>query len=273
MFNIKKSVIIFLTTIATLSANEHIIWMSLEFPPSFISMGENANRGYSDVATEIAIAELKEYKNEKIFMNPPQAIAFLKEKPNVCGSGLNKNAEREGLMHFSSPFIKRFPNELVIRSAELAMFEKFIGHDGRIEFEKLIDDDTLKMGYHKDRSYSPKVDAILKAKERTNLIHRPAKDLTDGFLSMLETKRIDYIIESPDSLRYFVKKNNLKDLYKTVPIKDSDGMLPVYFACSKSELGAQVISKINKIIESNQEKFDAAYIYWLDSDSIARYKK
>lgn len=251
------------------SAKDTIVWMELDFPPSFVAQGPDRGMGYSDVAMQIAIQSLPEYLHEKVFVNPPKAIENLRTKPNYCGSGLNRNAERETFMEFSVPFVKRLPNQLIIMKESLPRLRPYIDANGRADFAQLINDESLKMGYHKERSYGPNIDPVINEKPRAHLIHRPANDLTLGFLHMLKAKEIDYIIESPDSLRYFQRRGNYRGAFWLFPIKNADALLPVYFACPKSALGKEVIRKINTIIQAHTSELEAAYLYWVSEETRA----
>jgi uncharacterized protein (TIGR02285 family) len=252
-------------------ADNKITWMRLDFPPSFVVSGPEQNLGYSDVAMQIAIRELTDYSHESVFVNPPKAIQNFREQQTYCGSGLNRNQEREAFMVFSEPFVKRIPNELVIRKEELARFKPFLAANGQIDFLRLINDESLRMGYHVERSYGASIDKIINEKKREHLIHRPASDLTAGFLKMLEARRIDYIIESPDSLRYFQKREDHKDMFLSLPIKDNDALLPVYLACSKNDFGKQVIARVNTVVSRQKKAFEAGYLYWLSEDARERW--
>ncbi|MDP1525528.1 MAG: TIGR02285 family protein [Rhodocyclaceae bacterium] len=249
------------------SAKDTLIWMRLDFPPSFVANGPDQGMGYSDVAMQIAIRSLPEYTHETAFVNPPKAIQNLRTQNNFCGSGLNRNAERETFMEFSIPFIKRLPNQLVILKETLPRLRPYIEANGRVDFARLINDDSLKMGFHKERSYGASIDPHITEKPRAHLIHRPANDLTLGFLHMLKAQEIDYIIESPDSLRYFQRRGNYQGAFWSLPIKDAEGLLPVYFACPKSALGKQIIRKIDTIIQAHQSEFESAYRYWVSDES------
>ena len=252
----------------TASAKDTIVWMELDFPPSFVAHGPDRGMGYSDVAMRIAIQSLPEYLHEKTFVNPPKAIENLKTKHNYCGSGLNRNAEREAFMEFSMPFIKRLPNQLIILKETLPRLRPYIEANGRVDFARLINDESLKMGFHRERSYGPSIDPHITEKPRAHLIHRPANDLTAGFLHMLKAHEIDYIIESPDSLRYFQRRGSYQGAFWLLPIKNAEALLPVYIACPKSALGKAVIRKTDAIIQSHQSELESAYRYWLSEETL-----
>lgn len=252
-----------------------IIWMNLDFPPSFIVKGKHKDEGYSNVATNIVIKALPEYEHEVRLLNPPQAIEHFKDRKNICAAGLNKNSEREEYMIFSNkPFISRFPNEVVVRVKDSDRFTRYLDLNNKINIQGLLSDRSFRLGYHLERSYHENIDGLLKrfAKNR-NLIHRPAQDLTGGFLAMLEARRIDYIIESPESLALMLEDSGLENIYRTFPIKGADGMLDVYFACSYTDIGEEVIEKINSLIEEKKDEFMAGYMKWLNEESKERYEK
>lgn len=252
-------------------AGETIRWMTLDFPPSFVASGPDKGSGYSDVAMQLVIRGLSEFKHETVFVDPPTAIRNLREQANFCGAGLNRNEEREAFMVFSSPFIKRMPNELVILRKNLARFKPYLDKDGKVDFAHLINTESLRMGYHQKRAYGPLIDNKMAEKPRPQLVQRSGSDLTAGFLWMLEAGQIDYIIESPDSLRYFQGTEAVSNPFLSVPIKGADGLLPVYFACSKNEFGKQVIARIDEIVKRDRRLFEAGYVRWLLDEPLRRW--
>jgi len=249
--------------------SQTIVWDSVDFPPSLIVKGELKNQGYSDKARTLMINNLKQFTHKVQYINSARAINNLKTKINHCFSGLNKNKKREEFVYFSKPFIYSLPNELVIKKEDISKYTEYIDFEGFVDLDRLVENKNFQIAYTKERSYSKYIDKILdKHKGNKNLIYRPGSDLTKGFLKMLESNRADYIIEYP----IMVSFNSNKD-YLSIPIKGSSSTLPVYIGCSKTEIGKNIIQKINNIIDQNQQTLSSYYAQYLNINTQERYLK
>lgn len=247
---------------------QNIVWNSVEFPPSLITKGPLKDQGFSDKARILMIKNLNEFHHTTKYTNSARAINNLKTKTNYCFSGLNKNKQRESFIHFSKPFMYALPHEVIIKSKNLPLFKPFINQKGRIDLEKLFQDKSLQLTYTKERSYTNFIDSlILKYKKNKNLAYRPSSDLAKGFLRMLTTNRVDYIIEYP-AVVYF----NSNDDFLSIPIQNSDQSFPVYIGCSKTDLGKNIIQEIDKIITQNQEELKSNYGSFLNLKTKKRYE-
>lgn len=247
--------------------SQTIVWDSVEFPPSLITKGELQDKGYSDKARTLVMKNSTSFEHKIQYVNSARAINNLKTKQNHCFAGLNKNEKREEFVHFSNPFMYSLPNELVILKEKLDKYKKYIDENGLINLDELLKNKDFVLAYTKDRSYSKNIDkTINKYQNNENLVYRPASDLTIGFLKMLEAKRADYIIEYP----VMVSFNSNKD-FISIPIKGSSEPFPVYIGCSKTNVGANIVAEINKVINNNQEELSSYYADYLDDSTRKRY--
>lgn len=253
--------------VSTSLFSQNIVWNSVDFPPSLIIKGELKDKGFSDQARTLISQKVTKFTHDIEYVNSARAINNLKTKVNYCFSGLNKNEKREKFVYFSEPFIYSLPNEIVIKKENIRKFYQFIDKDGNIDFERLLEDTTLQLAYTKERSYSKYIDKVItKNVDNSNLVYRPASDLTKGFLKMLEANRADYIIEYPVMVSYNSNKEFL-----SIPIKGSNTTFPVYVGCSKTTVGKNIINEINKVIENNQEELSSYYAQYLDDSTQKRY--
>jgi len=247
--------------------SQTIVWDSVEFPPSLITKGELKDKGYSDKSRTLMINNITSFTHKVQYVNSARAINNLKTKINHCFAGLNKNDKREEFVYFSNPVMYSLPNEIVIKKENIGKFQQFIDDNGDIDFGKLLENKHFQLAYTKERSYSKHVDKVIqKNEDNKNIVYRPASDLTKGFLKMLEANRADYIIEYPVMVSYNSNKEFL-----SIPIKGSNTTFPVYIGCSKTTTGKNIIEKINKVIEINQEELSSYYAQFLDGNTKKRY--
>lgn len=74
---------------------------------------------------------------------------------------LFKTQERESFLIFSEPYSIRFFSGLVILRENLPKFSKYIDSSGKIEFEKVVSNQNIKLSFSSKRFYSKHVNDIL----------------------------------------------------------------------------------------------------------------
>jgi len=251
-----------------------IHWNTVSFSPSLIPQGELKNQGYSDVARNIIIQNMKNYKHNVEVGTVTLAITNLKRLEFSCFSGLNMNEERKEFVYFSEPFILSLPNELTIKKSNQSKFEKYLNPKGEIDLLQILQEDKLRFGYVDSRAYNSYVDELIKKyKSNKNSFARKGADLTKGLIYMLMLDRIDYTIEYPAMVKYNKEKFSIKEDFIQYPIVNASNLIKVYIGCNKSMNGKIVIDKIDEIIINHKNEFLNAYKKWIPKDSLKRYEK
>lgn len=272
----KKSVFLFLSIVvftlhlkaSNLTSNNKIIWDSVHFPPSLISEGDYKYQGYSDMARELFIINLKNYDHEVITGSLEKAMQDLEHGENFCFAGLSKNEFREKFILYSKPYLYSLPNELIIKTKDKKRFKSYIGMKSEVNLHKLLQNNGFTFGYLKHRSYSPYIDRLIELNyEKKHLLPKEDKERSVGLTKMLAQGQIDYIIEYPTTFNYSKDEEEVQEEFSMFPIYESSKKVKVYVGCTQNKFGKKVISQINNIIDENSASFESFYRTWLDYDS------
>lgn len=269
-------VFIFITNIQAqnLTSNNKIIWDSVHFPPSLISEGDYKHQGYSDMARELFIVNLKNYDHEIITGSLEKAMQDLEHGGNFCFVGLSKNDAREKVIHYSKPYLYSLPNELIIRTKDLKRFKSYIGMKKEANLHRLLQNSGFMFGYIEHRSYSKYIDRLIELNyEKKHLIHKEDTERAVGLPKMLSQSSIDYMIEYPSTFNFVKEEEEIDGEFSMFPIYESSKKIRVYVGCNKNEFGQKIIEKVNKLIDDNSSMFESFYRTWLDYDSKKLYEK
>lgn len=94
-------------------------------------------------------------------------------------------------------------------------------------------------------------------------------------MAMMHRGRLDYIIGYPIEGQFLNKALGGKSTIESFPIEGMPDYFLGYIGCPKNEWGKEVITKINAVLQShrNTPEYHAAYEFWLDENSIKRYRE
>jgi len=136
----------------------------------------------------------------------------------------------------------------------------------------------MRLGLVADRSYYVFIDELLKE----GAVYQRASVLSSlhGPLSlyrMLQSGRIDYMIEYPWINRYMVSTIRAPEQHELVAlsIKELPQFAKGYMACPKTPWGAQVVAAVNRWVneqkptETNRQRMAV----WLDRNTLPRYMR
>ncbi len=147
-----------------------------------------------------------------------------------------------------------------------------------IAAEDMLARTNLRLGLVADRSYYVYLDELLSARgmyqQATVLssLHGPL-----SLYRMLQSGRIDYIIEYPWINRYMVDTIQAPEAHELVALSIRE--LPQFsrgaVACPKTPWGEKVIAGVNRWVEEqkNTETNRQRMAVWLDRNTLPRYMK
>ena len=255
-----------------------INWYTQEFPPFYISSGEYADRGSGDNIKNYLIKYMDDFEHKKSVVDLKRLQELAKTDPNFATYILFKTPERESFLLFSDPYAIRFLSGLVILKENLPKFSKYINSEGKIDFEKVVLDQNIKLSFASKRFYSKSVnDVLIKYSSQKNLEEIFSQNATLVNIEKLVYKRADCIIEYPSVVNYELSTNNLSANCIFIPIRGVKEFEYVYLAFPKSSFGTEMILRVNK--EMMNFRFNPDYINecanWNDNKNeyIQTYKK
>lgn len=255
-------------------SDDNISWICRNFPPVFIEDGPDAKKGYGDFVVQLLINNLEGYKHDFIKCNMKRSLILLKNQEKVSHPAILKRSDRENYIEFSIPAYVLLPNGVIILKNNLNKFSPYMNDKEQFLLENAITQSELKLGILIGRAYGGIIDKILtKYKNHRNIsvIHN---EENVHLHKMLKAKRIDYTIGYPIEGQYFAKIIKSSENLLCLPVDGMPEYYKGYIGFPKNDWGKKNIKKINSIIEKNRNttEYHAAYEYWLDENSIMRYR-
>ena len=256
---------------------DEINWIYLGFPPVHIEEVPFANKGYGDFVLQLLIDNLEGYEHKRLKCNIARALELLKDQAKVGHPAFLKRSDRDSYVEVSVPAYVLIPNGILVPSHQLSKFQPYINDEGKFLLEKAITKSNLKIGISAERAYGDIIDKILmKHKNHKNIfINYDEAFLLKRLLIMMNAGRIDCIIGYPNEGQYYARQpeNNLK--LNSLPIEGMPDYFLGYIAFPKNKWGKSIVKKINSILKKNRDttEYKAAYEFWLDENSIKRYRK
>ncbi len=253
---------------------EYIMWNEIDFAPHFILDGPYKGMGFGDKVLPILIESLPEYSHGRFTANTAQSLERAKRHENICLINFIQTAEREQYFYYSKPYIFILPNGVIVREEDKFKFDDYLNDQGEISLATLIKNHDLKFGISGKSAYGKGIDAIISENRgKPHVVERLGKNLTEGLLQMLDRKRIDYMLTYPDMRSFLIKKLNIKSKLRYISIAEmpENYLLQAHVACTKNNLGADIIKKIDEMIEETDliDKTAEYYSYWLDENDKA----
>lgn len=249
----------------TVSAQPVMQWYTSHWPPYRISEGPYAGQGSFDLMLSQLIEALPQYQHK---INQIHLARIVKvsatTSENHCTFGLRYTPEREKRSYFSQP-AGLLPN-LAVNS--LPQHDKLKLFDPRqaVQMNTLIKDPDLLGLIENDRAY-PAVVAAHINKEGSNL--GGSSMTTANPAQLLAAKRVDYVVDYPNRLRYFSMEAGQGIELEFRPIAEIPAFSYTYVSCSKSETGQQWIEDIDaalNLLKQNAHYKTAMYRWFSEQE-------
>ena len=257
--------------------DDQISWIYLDFPPVHIAEGPFTNQGYGDFVLQLLINNLEGYEHKRLKCNIARAQELLKNQAKVGHPAFLKKSDRNSYVAISVPAYVLIPNGVLVLNHQLHKLESFINKEGIFLLEKAITQSNLKVGISAERAYGGVIDRILtKHKGHQNLfINFDEKQFLQKLISMMAAGRIDCIVGYPNEGQYYAKQSENNIDITCLPVEGMPDFVLGYIAFPKNEWGKAIIQKINPILKTyrNTQQYHAAYEFWLDDNSIRRYRQ
>lgn len=226
-----------------LYAKEALTWMILDWPPWMIIEGEDKGMGRFNNILKIAQENLPEYDHVTEKMNWARFWHEVENNKNICYPFGLKSVKREKIVYYSAPHTFVLPNAIIMKK-ETA---QILGNPKSYSILQLLKDDRLKGYAEKNRSFTKKVDSIMKDQEPgSNLIR--VSESTESLLKMIIMGRIDYTIEYPIVAAYYQRKLSASGSLVSIPIDEMAPFSYVHMTCTKNEWGKKIIERWNAVL-------------------------
>ncbi len=234
----------------TASAQPVMQWYTSHWPPYRISEGPYAGQGSFDLMLGQLIKALPQYQHQ---INQIHLARIVKvsatTSENHCTFGLRYTPERDKRTYFSQP-AGLLPN-LAVNSLQQHDKLKSFNPQQAVQMKALVSDADLLGLIENDRAY-PAVIATEINRAGSNL--GGSSMTTMNPVQLLAAKRVDYVVDYPNRLRYFSIEAGQEVQLEFRSIAEIPGFSYTYVSCSKTETGKSWIVDIDAALNALKQK-------------------
>ncbi|SMC86201.1 conserved hypothetical protein [Desulfocicer vacuolatum DSM 3385] len=225
-------------------SKEKITWMVLDWPPWMMIDGEEKGTGRFNYILDTAQKNLPEYEHVTERMNWARFWHEIESDKNICYTFGLKTGKRENIVYYSAPHTFVLPNAIIMKKETAQR----LGNPVSYSITKLLKENRIKGYAEKNRSFTRKIDSLMKNHENDSNLTRVSES-PESLIKMVIMGRVDYTIEYPIVATYYQKKSNAPNTLISIPISEMDPISYVYMNCSKNEWGKKVIEKWNAALK------------------------
>lgn len=178
-----------------------------------------------------------------------KALSLLSEIPNACVLNVIKTEDRQKVAIYSQRPLTVYPP---IRLITLA--KRNIELPDPFDLYRLADRHPWVVGVVATRRYGNKIDGFI-SRHKDVLYQRPYTASIKRFVDMLESGRIDGILEFTRSVDEYITNSGRKDLkLKVTSLMQANKVVFGYLACAKTSEGRKIIETVNNAYDSSSLK-------------------
>ena len=274
-----------------------INWLVVDLPPHFSFIGGRAPRradelrnGEVDGFLRLLIGQMPQYQHELVDANFTRFEAMARRGQPICSTLHLRTPERLSWLYFTPlhPNLSSRQLHVIVQRDQLARFQSQEPGPPRVlQFAELLQRRDLVGLLARDRSYGPRIDALLLAQgeraPKTIVVPRG-----QNLLAMLRARRMDYTLEYESTVNDYLRNNNNsssnsngsdagQELVKLV-IAEGRSSTMANAACSRSPAGRRQIEAIDAAMRklAQDPRRDALIRSWqpnLDEQDSAAMKR
>ena len=273
MKNLLRLLILLLLFSTSVYSKERIKWLVWELNPEFINHGKEKGNGYADKFLKTFIKNLPQYNHSIVWLNTKRWFQE-SSKRGSCTPHIWKRFKLED-QHYSKAYTLTAPHGILIHKKD----KKRFGEEGEIlSLEKIIKDTSLTLTVplvkYKDMgSRYPILYQYFKPYIGRKHLQEVTTSANEVNPKMLDKNRTDYLIAYPTTAQSYARINKEENNYIFYSIKEDPFYKKIHVSCDKSELGAEIIGKINKMFTKElQEEFLSYHEEWNNGNVQFRKK-
>jgi uncharacterized protein (TIGR02285 family) len=240
-----------------------------------------ANAHLSTLAdtSNLLMKSLPQYQFETKFVQSQSIARMLKKLPNSCAPNRIKTPERLKGNIYSLPLNIYLSLKLYYKKGVNSNILPANALDTNNQLKSLAALFTGKtiytLGVNEGRSFGVFLDAQINALEKHNLVTRSGIESTSSLVKMLLKDRIDYTIEYPVNVHKVLKETKTNIALESIKIAGAPSYIVGYVACSKGQVGEQIIKDINTALVRlyHNDNFYQAHTRYLDKADIPNFNR
>lgn len=229
----------------TLQAKDRLNWLYPHWPPMMITKGEFQGQGRVDALWEIWVRHLPQYEHTKEEMTWARFWTNIKKGEHTCNPVAYKTPERERFAYFSDSNVMVLANSIIMSKDNIQK----LGNPETYSLVRMLQDVRFEGILLTNRSYSPKLDALLAQHEADSNIKRTALQ-EHHLIQQIANQRIDYTLEYPFIAAFLDQTYNVpKATLGSVTIAEVKPYNFAFLACPMTPWGKQIIEDFNRVLE------------------------
>ena len=205
-----------------------------------------------------------EYEIEYIYSNYARVHKSMQSNDNVCLMGVYKTPKHEELYHITkTPNLYTLSPVLVMSSLAWQRLDK----PESISLENVLKNYDYKLSVSRDRSLGSVLQPIADTYSRNVRVHTSNNDVSTHLIFLTGIGRADMTIAYPEEV--IVSKQLHGDDFDTgkiatVFIEETATISSFYYACSKSDLGREVVNKLDQeLLRMGFDHLSRYYLHWI----------
>jgi uncharacterized protein (TIGR02285 family) len=180
-----------------------------------------------------------------------------------------KNEEREKVAVFSNRPTIVPGYRILILTDRLPQFSPFLTHDGAVDLSLLAETKTLRGAYVASRPLFGVLEDFVNAPNRSVKLEKlpQATQLTNLVIS----GHIDFAIVPGIEVNFYTSKYRESHAFTAIPVMGMPVTLRSYVACSNSNIGRDIMTKVNEVIDDDHQwaRFVRPLLQWGEPASNA----
>ncbi|WP_127022003.1 hypothetical protein [Rheinheimera mangrovi] len=245
------------------SSATEVTWLKTDWPPHQITSGAHAEQGTFDLLLKQLIAQLPHITHQVQVVNLPRLEqAFRQNSKSVCGFGSVFTEERAKNRWYSKAVAVLPGLAAHFRLSAEIKSHPAVQANGTVDVHQLVQDTQLTGAYQPNRFYPP---SVMAATRYANLIpHDFTSEINAA--ALLLSKRVDYVIEYPERMVFYLKQKKQSSGIESVIVADASPYVVSYITCNKSEQGQQIIKHIDTALMAlwQTEAYRQSMFSWID---------
>ncbi|WP_165855676.1 TIGR02285 family protein [Marinobacter sp. JSM 1782161] len=226
-----------------------ITWRAPDFPPFFAGI-DGRNGGVLDRLHLLVTDAMPEYQHRYRQSDFARMIYEMERGVSTCSYALLWTPERSTFVAYSDPVIPMLPPGLVLRRDQADRLAPLYGGERRVSLTALLENESLRLGVVRGRSYGRAVDQIARQYfNRVGLNDPRTVRLRHAELlfGLLEAGRVDAILAHSSEVHYYAGSSNTDLVF--LALTEQPAYLLQYYGCPRGAWGNAIIDAIDKVLE------------------------
>jgi uncharacterized protein (TIGR02285 family) len=240
-----------------------VTWLKTDWPPHQITGGLHAEQGTFDLLLGQLIRQLPQVRHQIQVSNLPRVEqALFQSRKVVCSFGSIFTEQRAKNRWYSK--------EVAVLPALAVHFRlgTELNHHPAVQNKQIVDvhqlaqDQSMAGAYQPNRFYPP---SVVAAQGYANFIPHDFTSEVNA-AALLLSKRVDYVIEYPERMAFYLQQKDYQTGIHTLAISDASPYVTSHITCNKTAEAAELIRHIDKALETlwPTAAYQQAMFSWLN---------